>query len=54
MKVEKFKKIFTGLDRAHGEYRYTDITKVTGKRDGKMFTKHEPPTLANVSRSFGW
>ena len=44
MKVEKFKNIFKGLERAHGEYRYTDI-KVNGKRDGKMFTKHEPPTL---------
>ena len=44
MKVEKFKDIFTGLDRAHGEYRYTDV-KANGKKDGKMFTKHEPPTL---------
>ena len=44
MKAEKFKNIFTGLDRAHGEYRYSE-TKLNGKRDGKMFTKHEPPTL---------
>ena len=44
MKVEKFKNIFTGLDRAHGEYRYSE-TKISGKRDGQMFTKHEPPTL---------
>jgi hypothetical protein len=44
MKAEKFKNIFTGLDRVHGEYRYSE-TKVSGKRDGKMFTKHEPPTL---------
>tara|TARA_R110000787_G_scaffold148_2_gene454 strand:- start:5315 stop:6925 length:1611 start_codon:yes stop_codon:yes gene_type:complete len=44
MKAEKFKHIFTGLDRVHGEYRYSE-TKINGKRDGKMFTKHEPPTL---------
>ena len=44
MKVEKFKHIFSGLDRAHGEYRYSE-TKVNGKREGKMFTKHEKPTL---------
>ena len=44
MKVEKFKHIFSGLDRAHGEYRYSE-TKVNGKREGKMFTKHEAPTL---------
>ena len=44
MKAEKFKEIFTGLDRAHGEYRYTDV-KANGKKDGKMFTKHEAPTL---------
>ena len=44
MKVEKFKNIFKGLERAHGEYRYSE-TKLNGKRDGKMFTKHEPPTL---------
>ena len=44
MNVDKFKNIFTGLDRAHGEYRYSE-TRVNGKHDGKMFTKHEPPTL---------
>ena len=44
MKAEKFKNIFSGLDRAHGEYRYSE-TKVSGKRDGQSYTKHEAPTL---------
>tara|TARA_R110000824_G_scaffold161806_3_gene337263 strand:+ start:1649 stop:3247 length:1599 start_codon:yes stop_codon:yes gene_type:complete len=44
MKAEKFKNIFAGLDRAHGEYRYSE-TKVNGKRDGQSYTKHEEPTL---------
>ena len=44
MKVEKFKNIFCGLDRAHGFYEFTE-TKVSGKRDGQMRTVHKPPTL---------
>lgn len=44
MKAEKFKKIFSGLDRAFGEYRYTKVEE-DGKRGGNMFTKHETPTL---------
>jgi hypothetical protein len=44
MKVEKFKNIFDGLDRAHGFYEYTQ-TKQNGKRDGRMRTVHEEPTL---------
>ena len=47
MKAEKFKKIFSGLDRAFGEYRYTKVEE-DGKRGGNMFTKHETPTLKHL------
>ena len=41
--IEKFKEIFSGLDRAHGVYKKGD-TQNGVKQKGKAFIKKEPVT----------
>ena len=41
---EKFKDIFSGLDRAHGEYIAGDLDE-KGKKGGKAFIKKTPVTV---------
>lgn len=38
MSVDKFKEVFTGLERAHGVYVPGEI-KDSGKRGGKLYKK---------------
>ena len=40
MSVEKFKEVFTGLERAHGVYVPGEV-KENGKRGGKSYIKKE-------------
>ena len=43
MSVEKFKEVFSGLERAHGVYVPGEVND-SGKRGGKAFIKKEPVT----------
>ena len=40
---ERFKKLFTGLERAHGQYVAGDLDE-KGKKGGKAFIKKAPVT----------
>jgi hypothetical protein len=42
--VEKFKNIFTGLDRAHGVFEKSNEPQNGKKVEARMKTVHEPPT----------
>ena len=42
-RVKKFKDIFSGLDRAYGQYK-SDGQKVNGKAGGQAFIKKAPVT----------
>ena len=42
-KIEKFKSIFSGLDRAYGQYK-SEGAKSNGKIGGKAFIIKEPVT----------
>ena len=47
--VEKFKSIFTGLDRAHGVFEKSNEPQEGYKVEAQMKTVHEPPTLEKFS-----
>ena len=47
--VEKFKSIFTGLDRAHGVFEKSNEPQNGKKVEARMKTVHEPPTLEKFS-----
>jgi hypothetical protein len=43
--VQKFKNIFTGLDRAHGVFEKSNEPQNGKKVEARMKTVHEPPTI---------
>ena len=43
--VERFYKLFAGLERAHGEYRLGDLNEEKGKVEGRAKTILEPTTM---------
>ncbi len=48
--VEKFKNIFTGLERAHGVFEKSNEPQNGKKVEARMKTVHEPPTIEKFQK----
>ena len=52
--IEKFKSIFSGLDRAHGVTIVEDTNGNGTKIKGKSFVKRQPVTDDLMAKTFRW
>ena len=52
--IERFKKIFEGLDRAHGVTIVGESNGNGQKVKGKSFVKREPVTDELMAKTFKW
>ena len=50
--VNKFKNIFTGLERAHGVFEKSNEPQNGKKVEAHMKTVHEPPTIQKFEQRF--